>query len=103
MFVAAVTNMITICVVGGAIVWGWVAFISEAIARRAGTTRKVPYPDDVLWALFGGALLSLGLFGGVPAWKQHPQGILPRRLLRRRRLHSQLSFTKKSPAEGGMS
>ncbi len=92
MFIAAVTNMITICVVVGAIVWGWVAFISETIALRAGTTRKVPYPDDVLWTLFGGALLS-----------EHPQGNLPRRLLRRRRLHSQLSLAKKSPAEGGMS
>ena len=77
MFVAAVTNMITICAVGGAIVWGWVAFISETIARRAGTTRKVPYPDDVLWALFGGALLSLGLFGGVPPGNNILRGFCP--------------------------
>jgi len=98
MVVAAIGSMITICL-GVVIVWGWVAFISETIARRAGTTRKVPYPDDVLWALFGGTLLGLGLFGGAPARKQRPQGILPRRLLRRRRLHSQLSLAKRSPAE----
>ena len=103
MFVEVVTNMITICIAGGGIVWGWVAFISEAIARRAGTTSKMPYPDDVLWALSGDTLLSLGLFGGVPARKQHPQGILHRRPLRGRRLHSHFSFAKKSPAEGGMS
>jgi hypothetical protein len=93
--------MITICL-GVMIVWGWVAFISEAIARRAGTTRKVPYPDDVLWALFGGTLLGLGLFGGAPAWKRRAQGSLPRRPLRERRLHSQLSTAEKSPAEGRM-
>jgi len=84
--------MITICI-AVAIVWGWVAFISEAIARRKGKICKVPYPDEGLWALFGEALLGLGLFGGAPARKQHPQGSPPRRLLRGRPLHSQ------SPAE----
>jgi len=86
--------MITI-LIGVMIVWGWVAFISEAIARRSGSTPKVPYPDDVLWGSFGGTLLNLGLFGGAPAGKRRPQGNLPRRLLRGRRPHSQLS-------EGGM-
>ena len=57
--------MITIFI-GVMIVWGWVAFISEAIARRSGSTPKVPYPDDVLWGSFGGTLLNLGLFGGAP-------------------------------------
>jgi hypothetical protein len=93
--------MIAICI-GIMIVWGWVAFISEAIARRAGTTPKVPYPDDVLWAHFGGTLLNLGLFGGAPARKRRAQGSLPRRPLRGRRLHSQLSIGERSPAEGGM-
>jgi len=97
MFVAAVSFMIPICI-GVMIVWGWVAFISETIARRTGTTRKVPYPDDALWALFGGTLLSLGLFGGVPARNRHPRGILRRRLLRGRWLDSQLSLAKRSPA-----
>ena len=93
--------MIAICI-GVMIVWGWVAFISEAIARRRGTTCRVPYPDDALWALFGGSLLGLGLFGGAPAWKRRAQGSLPRRSLRERRLHSQLSMAERSPAEGGM-
>ena len=63
MFVAAIDTLIAICI-GVVIVWGWVAFVSEAIARRTGATRRVPYPDDVLWTRCGGALLNLGLFGG---------------------------------------
>jgi hypothetical protein len=76
MFFAAVTNIATICV-GVVLVWGWVAFISEAIARRTGRTYAVPYPDKVLWASFGKFLLDLGLFGGVFALTQRLKGTLP--------------------------
>ncbi len=76
----AVSFMIPICI-GIAIVWGWVAFIDEAIARRTGRIRKVPCPDEGLWALCGGALLGLGLFGGAPVQKQRPQWSPPRRRL----------------------
>ena len=65
MFVSAIGTLIAIGI-GVVIVWAWVAFVSEAIARRTGATRRVPYPDDVLWARCGGALLNLGLFGGAP-------------------------------------
>ncbi len=81
MFLVTVSNMIAICV-GVAIVWGWVAFISEATARRTGRTPAVPYPDEVLWALLGGLLLGLGLFGGVFAL---PRLLQRSRLLRRLR------------------
>jgi len=79
MFLVVVSNIVTICV-GAALVWSWVAFISEAIARRTGKTNAVPYPDEVLWARFGRFLLDLGLFGGVSTLP-HRQGTLP---LRRR-------------------
>ena len=66
MFFAAVTNIITICV-GVGLVWGWVAFISEAISRRTGRAYAVPYPDEVLWARFGRLLLDLGILGASEA------------------------------------
>ncbi len=75
MFVAAIGTLIATCI-GIMIVWGWVAFISEAIARRTGMTPRVPYPDDVLWERYGGALLNLGLFGGAPVREPHVQRIV---------------------------
>jgi hypothetical protein len=71
--------LVTICI-GVVLVWSWVAFISEAIARRTGRTNAVPYPDEVLWARFGRSLLDRGLFGGVSTLPHRPQGTqLPRR------------------------
>jgi hypothetical protein len=87
MIAALIGNMITICI-GIAIVWGWVAFIAEAIARRTGKTRRVPYPDEGLWALFGKDLLDLGLFGGTPGQKQRPQRSMRWHLPRGRRFHA---------------
>ena len=81
MFLAAVTNMVMICIIGVVLVWSWAAFISEAIARRTGRTNAVPYPDEVLWARFGRFLLDLGLFGGASILPHRPQGT---QLLRRR-------------------
>ena len=49
MFFTAIINIATVCI-GVVIVWGWVAFISESIARRTGRKNAVPYPDEVLWA-----------------------------------------------------
>jgi hypothetical protein len=89
MFVAAIGTLMAICI-GVVIVWGWVAFVSEAIARRTGAIPGVLYPDDVLWARFGRTLLSLGFFGGAPDWEQRHQQSLrrlhSRRTDRRRRL-----------------
>jgi hypothetical protein len=79
MFFIAVTN-IAVCILGVVLVWSWVAFIWEAIARRTGKTSAVPYPDDVVWARFGKSLLDLGLFGGALNLPHRPQGSqLPRR------------------------
>jgi hypothetical protein len=79
MFFAAVTNIVSIFV-GVVLVWSWVAFISEAIARRTGRTNAVPYPDEVLWARYGRFLLDLGLFGGAFTLPHRPKGTqLPRR------------------------
>jgi len=78
MFVAALANIATICI-GVVLLWGWVAFIAEAIARRTGRKRAVPYPDEVLWALFGRSLLDLGLFGGESVWTERPgRALAPR-------------------------
>jgi hypothetical protein len=82
-------NAITVCIVGIAIFWGWAALMAEAIARRTGKSRKVPYPDQVLWELFGHDLLDLGLFGGAPTWEQRSQEDAPWRPLRGRQLPSQ--------------
>jgi len=67
MIVAVITYMVAISFVA-VIVWSWVAFISQAISQSRGTTSPVPWPDEVLWALFGKNLLDLGLFGGEPFW-----------------------------------
>ena len=74
MFWIVVSNLVVICFLGVAIVWGWVAFISQAIARRTGRTSAVPYPDEVLWSRFDKSLLDLGLFGGAPILPNRPQG-----------------------------
>ena len=89
MWFATVINAGVTIGVGVMVVWGWVALISEAIARRTGTTYKVPYHDEVVWALFGRFLLDLGLFGGAFALKQRLQGSLLRRWLTGRRLRSE--------------
>jgi len=96
MVAEVVSYLIPICI-GIAIVWGWVAFIAEAIARRRGVTSKVPYPDEGLWALFGKDLLDLGLFGGAPAQKQRH---LQRRLKigYNRRIASSLAANKPKEA-----
>jgi hypothetical protein len=93
MFFEVVTNIATICV-GVALVWSWVAFISEAIARRTGRTNAVPYPCEVLWARYGRFLLDLGLFGGEFNLPHRPQGT---QLLRRREAAGRGS--RISPAE----
>jgi hypothetical protein len=49
MFLAAVINIVTICI-GVFLVWTWVAFISEVISRRTGRKSAVPHPDKVLLA-----------------------------------------------------
>jgi hypothetical protein len=78
MFLIAVANLVTICL-GVALVWGWVSFIFEAIARRTGRKPAVPYPDEVLWVRFGRFLLDLGLFGGVSPLPHRSQRAQPRR------------------------
>ena len=88
MFLTAVINIATVCI-GVVLVWGWVSFISEAIARRTGRKNAVPYPDDVLWACFGRSLLDLGLFGGEFVPKQRPKKPLPLRWQRGRLPRSQ--------------
>ncbi len=51
------------------IVWYWLAFVAEMIARRKGTTSRIPWPDEVLWARVGRTLLDSGLYGGAPVPK----------------------------------
>jgi uncharacterized protein YneF (UPF0154 family) len=102
MYSITVSNLITVCIIGVMIVWGWVAYISELIARRTGKTSTVLYPNEGLWALLGTTLLSLGLFGGAFVWKQRAQKSRRQRPLRERRLHSQLSLAGRSLSEGGM-
>jgi hypothetical protein len=88
MFFTVVTSIATICI-GVMLVWGWVAFIAEAIARRTGRTSAVPYPDEALWACFGRSLLDIGLFGGEFSLTQRRKGNLLLRGLRGRLSRSQ--------------
>lgn len=47
MLVRIVGDILTVCL-GALIVWGWVSYITSAIARRTGRGHAIPYPDDLL-------------------------------------------------------